>query len=108
MLKRLNRIEIEKQFRSFDHPRVNLYKKKHKINNNQDVDHQPHFIDSLNSFLKLNKTSLVNMMGRSTSNSLLKYKDSFQKYMKNTSKLRMRNYHHNRSDNSKLIKISLK
>lgn len=106
MSKSLTRLEIEQQFRSFDQSRVNLYKKKHKINQNQDVDHKPHFIDSLNSFLTLNGTSIVDLTGRSTHNSLLNYKESFQKYIKEKSKLRMRHYHTNRSDNHK-IKIIL-
>ena len=96
---RLNRNEIIEKFRGFDRPAVNAYAKNHKNANDQDVDHTPAFIVSLEKFLVQAGTSLNSLAGHATDSSILKHQSNFIRYMNVNSTMRMRNSSQNRGDN---------
>jgi hypothetical protein len=100
---KLNRNDIIQKFRQFDRPAVLSYAKEHKNSNEQDVDHTPPFITSLDNFLTKTGTSLANLAGHATIRSILKHQTNFVSYMKTNSTMRMRNSSLNRSDNQDRI-----
>jgi hypothetical protein len=100
-IRRLSREEIYDHFRRFDYNRVKEYKETHKNRQNQDVDHEPLFIISVDTFLESHGKHVDKLKGKATEHSLSLLKEPFQKYMILHSTLRMRDSSRNRSDNQK-------
>ena len=100
MTEKFDHAQIIKKFRDFERPRIERYAHEHNKRPNQDVDHEPHFIDLLENFLKTEcSTTLENLCHHATAESLERRHASFVQYMLKNSVLRLRDASINRADN---------